>query len=303
VTYPKGYPAERTYRQRGVRGRIPRPAKAAAVSVLQRYGRATSGVRLVPAYVILGAQRCGTTSLHKLLTRHPGIGAPVLKEVRYFDLHFAEGEAWYRSHFPTRMTARMLAHRAGGRYITGEASPDYLPHPHAAERLSRLLPDARLVIMLRDPVERAYSHFQHETALGFETLDFAGALDAEADRLRGEYERMEREPGYHSHAFQHHSYMRRGMYADQLKRWFALFPSEQMLVIRSEDFYTDEAAVYRNVLGFLGMAAHQPDVGDRRNALRYGAMAPDARERLRATFAGPNTELEDMLGRRMGWRE
>jgi hypothetical protein len=257
----------------------------------------------MPAYVIVGAQRCGTTSLHKLLARHPGIGEPVLKEVRFFDLHFRRGEAWYRSHFPTKLAGRLLARRAGGRYITGEASPDYLPHPHAPVRLSRTLPDARLIVMLRDPVERAYSHFQHESALGFETHDFADALEAEQERLEGEYERMEADPGYHSFALQHYSYVRRGMYADQLKRWFALVPREHMLVVRSEDFYADPAAVYRDVVRFLDMPPHEPDVGDPRNALRYGAMEPDVRQRLRTAFAGPNRELERLLGRPMGWPE
>jgi hypothetical protein len=235
------------------------------------------------------------------LTRHPGIGASVLKEVRYFDLHYQEGEAWYRSHFPTRITARVLARRAGGRYITGEASPDYLPHPHAPARLAALLPEVRLVVILRDPVERAYSHFQHETALGFEALGFEEALDREDARLAGEYERMEREPYYHSHAFQHHSYVRRGMYADQLRRWLEHFPRRQVLVVRSEDFYADSAAVYREVLGFLDVAPHELSSYDRRNALRYGAMEPKNRARLRETFAAPNAELEQLLGRPMGW--
>ena len=116
---------------------------------------ATAPVRTLPDFLIIGAQKCGTSFLYRFLVKHPHVKSAFVKEVHYFDLNFAKGNNWYRSNFPLQV-------RNTRTYITGEASPYYLFHPHAARRASMVVPDAKLLILLRNPVDRAHSHYQHQ---------------------------------------------------------------------------------------------------------------------------------------------
>jgi hypothetical protein len=113
------------------------------------------------------------------------------------------------------------------------------------------VPDVKVIAMLRNPVSRAYSHYQHEVDGGFEELgSFEAAIDAEPERLRGEAERLVAEPGATSYAHRHYSYLARGCYAEQLETWFRFFPREQVHVLRSEDLFGDPEAAYGEVLEF-----------------------------------------------------
>src|SRR4051794_20653441 len=161
---------------------------------VQRY--VTSPARVMPTFLIIGGQRCGSTSLFSYLARHPAVGRSRGKEVHFFTLEYERGLAWYRSHFPTRLTVASTRRRLGVDMIAGEATPYYLFHPLAPYRVQAVLPEARLIAVLRDPVDRAYSHYQHEVALGVETLGFAEAVEAESDRLDGEEDRIEQDPRY-----------------------------------------------------------------------------------------------------------
>ena len=214
---------------------------------------------------MIGAQKAGTTALYAYLRWHPGITGPSWKEVSFFDRHWWRGEAWYRGQFPLR----------AGERLVGEASPSYLFHPLAPERARSLVPDARLVALLRDPVDRAYSQYQHEVALGREPLSFEDALAAEDERLRGEVERLVADPRAFSRAWWDHSYASRGRYAEQLERWLAVFPREQLLVVRTEDLGERPAETYASILSFLGADPHE-----------LAGVPARLRPRLRADAAG-----------------
>src|SRR5881398_2123099 len=236
---------------------IPAPARVVARNVLWTYGRATSGVRPLPDFLIIGAQKAGTTALYAYLREHPAITGPPWKEVSFFDRHYRRGAAWYRGNFPNRLYLRRVHARSGARPIVGEASPSYIFHPLAPERVATLAPNVRLIALVRNPIDRALSHYHHEVALGREPLSFEAALDAEPDRTRGEEERLVREPGYFSHAWWNYTYLARGRYADQLERWLALFPREQMLVLASDDLAAAPAEAHGRVLEFLGRSPHE----------------------------------------------
>jgi Sulfotransferase domain len=255
------------------------------------YGRATSFARPLPEFLILGAQKAGTTALYAYLRWHPAITGPAWKEVSYFDRHYRRGVHWYRGQFPLRPGDRLV----------GEASPGYLFHPLAPKRVKATVPEARLIVLLRDPVDRALSHYHHEVALGREPLTFEQAVEAEPERTRGEEERLLREPDYFSHPWWDYTYLARGRYAEQLERWLAVFPREQVLVVASDDLAAAPAQTYARALEFLGASAHELDSYPRVYQQRYGEMRPDTRRRLAEYFAEPNRRLYELLGRDFGW--
>jgi hypothetical protein len=277
-------------------------ARRAARWSAQAYARPTAGLRLLPDYLIIGAQRAGTTSLHRYLVQHPGVRTMLrTKGVHFFDTNYGRGLAWYASRFPTRLYAWTVARRHGVTLRTGEASPYYLFHPHVPARVAEHLPRVKLIALLRDPVQRAYSHYQHEVARGFETLSFEEAIEAEPARLTGETKRLAAEPLYNSFAHQHHSYLARGRYHEQLAAWRARFPDEQLLVLSSERFFREPDATFRRVLEFLELPAFTPDAYERHNAHDYRQMGAGVRQRLVEHFREPNRRLYESLGEDLGW--
>ncbi|HLF41350.1 MAG TPA: sulfotransferase domain-containing protein [Acidimicrobiia bacterium] len=278
--------------------------KARTKSVARSWTLATSRVRPLPEVLIIGAQRCGTTSLYRYLSEHPQFAPATLgtKGVHFFDNRYDRGLGWYRAHFPTTITRRRFRAVHGADMITGEGSPYYLFHPHVPYRIAEDLPEAKLIVMLRDPVERAYSQWQHELSRGFEHLDrFEDAVDAEAGRLAGEVPRMNADPGYRSSAHQHWSYLARGRYADQLEVYRELFPPAQLLVIKAEDFFSDPESEYLRVERFLGLAEHHLAAYEKHNGHKRAPMDPATRARLVEHFADSNRRLVEMLGPGFTW--
>ena len=162
---------------------VPAPARRAAQVTAATAGRLTWRARMQPSFLIAGAQRCGTTSLYRALSQHPAVVKAVLhKGVHYFDVGYHHGPGWYLGHFPLQATGRRAA---GDAAMTFESSPYYLFHPLAAGRIARDLPGVRVIVLIRDPVERAYSAHAHELARGYETGTFEQALALEAGRLAG----------------------------------------------------------------------------------------------------------------------
>jgi len=272
---------------------IPEPARVVLRNAVWTYGKATAAVRPLPDFLILGAQKAGTTALYAYLRRHPEITGPSWKEVSYFDRHYARGPNWYRGNFPNLLRSRGE--------LVGEASPSYLFHPLGPERVRALVPEARLIALVRDPVDRALSHYNHELALGREPLSFEEALAAEETRLHGEVERLCGDPRYFSQAWWSHTYKSRGRYAEQLERWLAVFPREQLLIVPSEELLSEPERAHAQVLEFLGAPPQRLDAYPRVFERSYEGMKPETRAGLAAYFAEPNRRLYELLGRDLAW--
>ena len=279
---------------------LPTPVRAVLRNGVWAYGRATARWRPLPDFLVIGGQKCGTTALYAYLRWHPQITGPAWKEISYFDRHYGRGEAWYRGQFPSRPWLRLTGGRSRRLPLVGEASPSYVLHPHAPARVRELVPDVRLVVLLRDPVDRALSHYNHEVALGREPLSFEEALEREPERLDGELERLG-DTSYFSHAWWDHTYLARGRYAEQLERWLAVFPREQLLVLASERLRADPAPTYARVLEHLGAGPYDlpryPSIFER----EYAPMAAETRRRLEEVFASHNERLYALLGEDLGW--
>jgi Sulfotransferase domain len=245
----------------------------------------------LPDFLIIGAPKCGTTSLYYLLTEHPHIVPAAAKELHFFNSHFDLGIQWYRRCFP-RPT-----HKGGQSTITGEATPSYLPDLLAPARVAEVVPRARLIVLLRNPVDRAYSHYQMGRRKGWEkTATFEEAVVAEhAVRPLGERVTLDDDSWYLSG----------GIYVDQLARWSSFFRDEQMLVIRSEDFSWRPEQTLKRVFGFLELPDWEPQAGALHTKLHRGGyeqeMQPATRRRLEEYFEPHNRRLYTFLGEDLGW--
>jgi hypothetical protein len=258
---------------------------------------------MLPGVLIVGAQRSGTTSMYRTLSQHPAVLKAVLhKGVHYFDMNYDRGLGWYRAHFPLRSSGRRAAMAAGDPALTFESSPYYMFHPCAAERIARDLPGVKLLVLVRDPVERAHSAYTHELARGYEIESFERALELEPARLLGEAERMAREPDYLSHAHQHQAYLARGRYCEQLERMERIFGAERFHVVDSGDFFAKPEPEYDAVLEFLGLRSLSYPEFERHNARPRGDMSPALRAELTRYFEPYDQQLTRWLGKVPSWR-
>jgi hypothetical protein len=259
------------------------------------YRQLTAPLRGLPSVVIIGAQKGGTSWLFKYLAEHPAVLPPLHKEVHYFDFHHRRGVGWYRRHFP-------YSHQLRRGFLTLDASPYYLVHPWVPQRMAQLLPAVKLVALLRNPIDRALSHYQHEVRGGRESLSFAEAIESEGKRLAGEEERLRKDPEYYSYNHHRYSYTRRGLYIEQLRRWVEHFPRSQLLVLQSEWMFRDPAGATAAVCQFLELPPHRLDWDTPYLQRPYNRdIAPDLRARLAAYFEPYNRELYRWLGQEFDW--
>jgi len=257
--------------------------------LLNKSGRiATSPMRILPSFIIIGAKKCGTTSLFHYLSEHPDIGEPTWKEISYFNIHFAKGKLWYKSFFPIS-----LPKSEPQDLITGEATASYICHPQAPQRIAETLPEVKLIALLRNPVDRAFSHYHHTKRIGREDLDFEEAIAQEKSRVK-QLENKNQAYNY--------TYLSSGLYAEQLKNWLNLFDRQQLLILKSEDFFDHPEAIFQQVLNFLELPNWSL-----RNYRKYNynfsaqMIEPSTRKYLREYFQPHNQKLYELLGVDFGW--
>lgn len=233
-----------------------------------------SSQAVLPSFVIIGAMRSGTTSLASWLREHPDVHMPAQKELHYFDRQYELGIDWYADQFKGAL----------GEPAIGEATPNYLYEATALERLAHDIPAARVILLLRDPVARAHSHYLHRYARGGETLSFDDALRAEPERLASD------DPVVRAH----YSYADRGRYLEQIRRVERLFPAEQISIHLFEDLRDRPSTIFRMVSDFLGIDSSVPPAVVGRQANAYQQFRSLALRRATSSWPKP---LRDLLGR------
>lgn len=271
-------------------------------SVFQLAFRVGTGpLRTLPDFVIIGGQRCGTTSLYNYLVKHPNVLPAFRKETHFFTNHFGKGLTWYRAQFPSGLYLSYAQRRYGQGFVSGEATPYYLFHPHAPRRVFEAIPEVRLIVLLRNPVDRAYSHYHHEVRAGVESLSFEDAIERELEELPLETEKMLKDEHYHSFCHQNYSYLARGIYVEQLESWGRFFNTQQMLIIQSEGFDQDPPSALRQVIEFLHLPAWELKEYTKYHQANYAPMDPATRRRLADLYQDHNHRLYEFLGRDFGW--
>lgn len=281
-----------------IKDRLPGWLRKPLKGMIWNYRLATAASRTLPDLIVIGAQKSGTTSLHAWLAKHPQILPPFEKEVHYFDGgiqagtdNFARGTNWYRAHFP-QSAARSTS-------LCFETTPMYLFNPLAAERIKTLLPDAKLVVLLRNPADRAVSHYFHSVRSGGEHLSIAEAMAAEEQRLLPALAAAD----YTAPEYVRYSYKARGRYAEQLQRYFNCFDRGQILVLQSEVMFANPAECARRVYGFAGA---DPDfkpveLQPRNVSNNRQPVSDDVYAALQEYFRPHNDTLYEMLGERFSW--
>ena len=266
-----------------------------------RFRRATALLRVLPDFLIIGAARSGTTSLYWYLATHPDVAPACRKEIGFFDRGFGKGLLWYRAHFPTIPASRRHRLTGGKPLLTGEATPEYLLHPQVPGRVAETLPNTKLIVLLRNPVERAYSHYHLQIRNGFESLSFEEAVEREEERLDGVQERVMAGEDSFSKELHFYSYLTRGVYADQLANWLRFFPRERLLILVTEEFHRQRAETFGRVLEFLDLSPWEPKEFPNYHRAPRTHMNPATRKRLEEYFAPHNRRLYELLGQDLGW--
>lgn len=266
-------------------------------------GWATREARALPDLLICGGQRCGTTSMYKALVQHPTVFRPVWRKgVHYFDTVHEHDLGWYRAHFPFRWQLDRAARRHGTRALCFESSPYYLFHPWAAQRIAAALPDVRVLVLVRDPVERAWSAYAHERARGFEPLDFPAALEREERLLAAETARLRDDPSYESHLHRHQAYRARGEYVVQLEHFAAVLGRERLKVVDSHRFFSQPEEVFDDLLDWLGVAPRGRQHFERHNGRARSELDPGLRRDLEEHYRPFDEDLTGWLGHVPSWR-
>ncbi len=278
---------------------------------LRRAARLSPGRgRVLPDFLLVGAAKCGTTSLFDWICAHPFVARPSTngrprKELLFFDYNFHRGADWYRQHFPLESERRGFEDEHGRRLLTGEATASYLTGYWVPGRVRQVVPDVKLIVTLRNPVDRAYSAFQMSRRERLEECEsFEEALSLEPERLAGELERTRSDPRYNPPLpppLGYWSYLHRSRYADHVARWLELFRREQILFLRFEDLVADPLGELDRIYGFLGLPPHRALQLRKLNAATYSEMSSRTRAELVEHFRPYNQRLRDLTGIDFGW--
>lgn len=238
----------------------------------------TSPWRKLPDFIIVGAQKAGTSSLFYYLSQHPELRVATQKEIHYYNYYRLRGKNlnWYRSFFPLMLSSRK----------TGEASPYYLFDAAVPQRIKQDMPDVKLIMLLRNPIDRAYS-----------------AYNMNARRARDRFPTFEQAIANQDMSQEASCvYLWRGLYAQHIRHWLRHFPHDQLLFIKSEDFFADPRNTLQKVYEFLGIVEAYPSNTRPQEVGSYSDLHPDTRKRLQAYYAKPNRELTRLLGETFSWQ-
>ena len=268
---------------------------------LEPYRVLTGSSRLMPSFIIIGGMKCGSSSLYRYIIQHHNVKPALTKELYFFHKYknFEKGIPWYKSHFPFSQQG----------LITGEATPDYIFHPHAPKRIADNIPSVKLIALLRNPVDRAYSHYYHALRYKWEnpSTSFEEAIDKEKLILESELEKIIKDEDYDSENYLRYSYLSRGIYLQQIKRWRQFFLPEQILIIESERLYSEPSKTFRQVLDFLDLPQQELTDYKKYNSYseystsNYPKINPDTRKYLLAYFRPHNESLYEYLGMKFNW--
>jgi len=267
------------------------------------YCKIVGPLHVIPDFYIIGGQKCGTTSLFEYLSLHPSVLRGAAKDIRFFDKYFSKGTNWYRMYFPLQIKKSNLEFFLKRKFLTGDATERYLEYPFAPERIKTVTPYAKFLVLLRNPVDRAFSHYQMNAVRQMEPLSFEKAIEMENERISDGMKKMKMDETYYNDIYFRYAYLDRGIYITKLQHWFNFFPKNQFLIIESEKFWSNTSEVYNEVLKFLNLSYFKLNEYKpfRKTEYKDREIAPDIRKKLIEFFKPYNMQLYKFLGRKFDW--
>lgn len=254
----------------------------------------TSYSRVFPNFLLIGSMKSGSTTLHHYINNHPNVIHPSIKEVHYFDYYFGSN-LWYRSNFPKKN--EMI--KNGVSCLTCDSTPQYLFHPLAPKRIFNLLPKIKILCVLRNPIDRAFSHYNHNVRNGNETYSFEDAIFKRNEKLEQEHQNLISNNDCDIVFYERYNYLNLGKYADQLSEWFKFFPKDQFFICKTEDLSSD---MLMKAYEFLNLPNFDPGKINSLNTGKYGIMKSSTREKLIKFYEPENSKLSTLLNIPINWK-
>jgi len=260
----------------------------------------TSSVRVLPNFFVIGPGRTGTTSLYHYLDQHPCITKSAYDELGYFDDNFHLGFNWYRSLFPTKFTQQKVESKYK-KFLTYDVTPGYIRRPWAARRISSYFPNTKLISVLRNPVDKTYSHYIMAVNEGNEKRSFEEVIKHDLKHLENFSDSYSKKSDDYFKNVVENSFVARGFYLEQLDLWFKLFPKKQILVIKSEDLANRTTEVVKDIFNFLVLPEYKIKNVSKHRVANYSKMNSSTRKVLVEFFKPYNKKLYKFLDRDFGW--
>ena len=260
----------------------------------RHYYGITAKSRVLPDFLIIGAVRSGTTSLYYDICQHPSVKKAAYDEIGFFDDNYHLGEDWYRSLFPTKKKMQEVKQNTGNA-ITGEDTPFYIWNEIACKRIAEVLPNVKLIAILRNPVDRAYSNYFLGVRHSNETKNFDHAIMKDIEFLDSKIKMEFKNSDYKK------SYVAKGFYAKQLKKWFEHFEKKQIFITTTEELDNNPNIVLEQIFKFLELPNFSIKEIKRHKKSKYPKMNENVRKKLLNYFEPYNEELFELINQRFDW--
>jgi len=290
---------------RNIKGKLHNHSKLYSIAMkgYSGYCKLLSPVHSVlPNFLMIGVLKSGTTSLYEYLIKHPSVFSCLVKEPHYFNKHYFDRSIeWYKFCFPTNWTKYYTKNIQKKKFLTGEASATYYYSPHVPKRVKQLIPNTKFILVLRNPVERAYSMYSKMVYHKLEKLSFDEDIEKENERISNEFQKMIEDETYFSEVYFQHAYLDQGVYVNKIKNWLEYFPIEQFLFINNDNLLRTPDIVYQKVLDFLELPKWRPEKFGKYNVFEKSEMNSETRKKLVEFFKPHNEELYKLLGVNYNW--
>jgi len=269
------------------------------------YRKMTSRLRSLPDFIIIGVGRAGTTALYSYLIQHPSIVAAStdnnesVADLHFFEYMISNNIQWYKSHFPILFSKSKNQKNS---FITGEYTSTYIYHPDVPKRIFNLLPKIKLIVILRNPIDKAYSTYQQQFRFGEYTTSFEDTVNAEFRRINLNKDFPElNSNNYDFENFVAQNIIRHGIYADYLETWLKIFDRKQILILNSEDLKNSTKETLHRVFHFLNVSNYDIANTSQVNVGKYSPINKITRKKLIEFFKPHNQRLNKLLDTEFDW--
>ena len=267
--------------------------------LIQRHIFAITGfIRVIPDFLVIGAKRCGTTSLYQHLPEHPCISKSPYDNMGFFNDNFHLGVNWYKSFFPTTFTRNKIKSKFGG-FLAFDVTTKYMEEESTANNVYQTKPNMKIIIILRNPVDRAYSQYHLSVRQTAERRSFEDVVEENMNRLNKEsHEHYEIKPRFSA---KEDNYLKKGLYALQLKYWLKIFPRENILIVSTEEFESNQQIIYNKIFEFLNISKFEVKNTKKMEKGNYLPMKSETRNLLLDYFRPHNHELFELINMEFDW--